>query len=146
MGVTLVSISKLTTAGYAAVFRDTVCRIFNPRKKLVGEIPLSNGLYHIKRATKQPFAGATSSTEVLTMEQLHVRLSHIGPALIRDMLSKGMVEGVKLDPLHQTMGQCESCEYGKAIRKPIGNVREPKRCEKFGDEVHTDVWGPSDIQ
>ena len=44
------------------------------------------------------------------------------------------------------MGQCESCEYGKAICKPIGTVREPKQCERFGDEVHTDLWGPSDIQ
>ena len=47
MGVTLVSISKLAAAGYSALFRDSVCRIFNPRKKLVGEIPISNGLYRV---------------------------------------------------------------------------------------------------
>ncbi|KIJ10366.1 hypothetical protein PAXINDRAFT_37090, partial [Paxillus involutus ATCC 200175] len=82
----------------------------------------------------------------LTMEELHARLFHIAPATIRDMLAKGMVEGVKLDPLHETMGQCESCEYAKATRKPIGKVREPKRREKFGDEVHTDLWGPSPTQ
>jgi hypothetical protein len=62
------------------------------------------------------------------------------------MLAKGAVEGVKLDPLHETMGQCESCEYAKATCKPIGKIHEPKHCEKFGDEVHTDLWGPSPIQ
>ena len=47
MGVTLVSISKLAATGYAALFRDSVCRIFNPPKKLVSEIPISNGLYRV---------------------------------------------------------------------------------------------------
>ena len=146
MGVTLVSISKLAAAGYAALFRDSVCRIFNPQKKLVGEIPISNSLYCIRCTVKQPFAGAANATEVLTMEELHTCLSHVAPSMIHDMLTKGMVEGVKLDPMHSTMGQCKSCEYGKAIRKPIRTVREPKQCEQFGDKVHTDLWGPSDIQ
>ncbi|KIK81023.1 hypothetical protein PAXRUDRAFT_116339, partial [Paxillus rubicundulus Ve08.2h10] len=82
----------------------------------------------------------------LTMEELHARLSHISPVTIREMLTKGMVEGVKLDPQHEAMGQCESCENAKATRKPIGKVRELQRCEAFSDEVHTDVWGPSDVQ
>jgi hypothetical protein len=82
MGVTLVSISKLTAAGYAALFRDTVCRIFNPRKKLVGEIPVSNGLYHVRHVTKCSFTGVAATVETLTMEELHARLSHIAPATI----------------------------------------------------------------
>ncbi|KIK74246.1 hypothetical protein PAXRUDRAFT_99418, partial [Paxillus rubicundulus Ve08.2h10] len=77
---------------------------------------------------------------------LHVQLSHIGPATIHEMLAKGMVEGVKLDPHHESMGQCESCEYVKATCKPIRKIREPQHCAKFGDKVHTDLWGPSPIQ
>ena len=48
MGVTLVSISKLTTAGYSALFHDSICCIFNCYKKLVGEVEVSNGLYRVK--------------------------------------------------------------------------------------------------
>ena len=129
MGVTLVSISKLAAAGYAALFCDSVCRIFNPQRKLVGEIPISNGLYRVRHTVKQPFAGVANATEVLTMEELHTCLSHVAPSMICNMLTKGMVEGVKLDRMHLTMGQCESCEYGKSIRKPIGTVREPKQSE-----------------
>ena len=29
------------------------------------------------------------------------------------------------------------------MQKPIRKDHEPKCCEKFGDEVHTDVWEPS---
>ncbi|KIK75442.1 hypothetical protein PAXRUDRAFT_55533, partial [Paxillus rubicundulus Ve08.2h10] len=113
MGVTLISISKLAAAGYAALFCDSICRIFDPHKKVMGEIPLNNGLYRVKH----------QSTNTL-----------------------GMVEGVCLNLLHTTMGQCEACEYVKATCKPIGKEHEPTCCETFGDKVHTDLWGPSPIQ
>ena len=145
MGVTLISISKLTAAGYSALFHDSACQIFNPQKKPVGEVQVSNGLYCVKHQAKA-FTGAARADEVLTMEELHCRLSHIGPTLTREMLMKGMVEGVKLDPTHETMGQCKSCENTKATRKPISKVREPQRCEHLGNKVHSDVWGPAHVQ
>lgn len=57
-----------------------------------------------------------------------------------------MVEGIKLNPMHTTMGQHESCEHGKVVCKPIGNVCELKQHKQFSNEVHTDIWGPSDVQ
>ncbi|KIK78858.1 hypothetical protein PAXRUDRAFT_79921, partial [Paxillus rubicundulus Ve08.2h10] len=65
----------------------------------------------------------------LTMQELHTQLSHITPTTIHEMLAKGMVEGVKLDPLHKTMGQCESCMYGKVVCKPIWKTHNVKQCE-----------------
>lgn len=44
------------------------------------------------------------------------------------------------------MGQCEFCEYGKAMCKPTGNVHKSKGREHFGDEMHMDSWGPSNMQ
>ena len=145
MGVTLISISKLTAAGYSALFRNSVCCIFNHYKKLVGEVEVSNGLYRIKHQSKA-FAGAAQTVQMLTMEELHRCLSHISPTMIQEMLSKGMAEGIKLDPVHETMGQCESCENAKATCKPIGKIREPQHCKHFGDKVHSDVWGPAPVQ
>ena len=80
------------------------------------------------------------------MEELHHHLSHIGPAMIQEMLSKGMVEGIKLDPVHETMGQCKSCKNVKATRKPIGKICEPQHHKHFSNEVHSDVWGPTPVQ
>jgi hypothetical protein len=62
------------------------------------------------------------------------------------MLVKGLVDGLKLDPVNETMGQCESCENAKATCKPISKVCKPQCCEHFGNEVHTDVWGPAQVQ
>ena len=116
------------------------------RKNLVGSILLVNSLYRICNQYPTPFAGTAKAERELTMDKLHARLSHISTATIRDMLAKGMVTGVKLHLSHTTMGQCKACEYGKATRKPIGKDHEPKHCEKFGDEVHTDIWGPLPTQ
>ena len=44
------------------------------------------------------------------------------------------------------MGACDSCEYAKASRKPIGKERDPPHRKELGDEVHTDLWGPSPVQ
>ena len=67
MGVTLVSISKLTAAGYAALFRKKSCKIFDGKKKLMGEIPVSNGLYRVKGKSPKPFAGLAKENEMLTI-------------------------------------------------------------------------------
>lgn len=43
------------------------------------------------------------------------------------------------------MEHCESCEYAKAMQKPIGKVQDPPRHENIGDEAHSDLWGPSPV-
>ena len=58
MGIMLISISKLDVAGYAALFRDKRCQIFDTRKKKLGEIV---GLYkcsmlhnHVLELSRRP--------------------------------------------------------------------------------------------
>ena len=62
------------------------------------------------------------------------------------MLKDRTITGITLDDAHATMGTCDSCEYAKTTRKPIGKLCDPPRREKLGDEVHTDLWGPSLVQ
>ena len=62
------------------------------------------------------------------------------------MLKDGTISGLTLNEAHPTMGACNSCEYAKTTRKPIGKERDPPHHENLGDEVHTDLWGPSPIQ
>jgi hypothetical protein len=145
MGATLVSISRLTRAGFAALFRGDTCRILDAKNKTLGKVTVSRGLYRIQNEPT-PQASAASTLKVMTMAELHQQMAHVAPSAIREMLVKGMIEGVKLDPSHATMDQCESCKYAKATRKPIGKERDLRRCENLGDEVHTDLWGPSQVQ
>lgn len=68
----------------------------------------------MKRHPAGLFAGAAGADKLMSMDELHQILSHITPSAIREIIVKGMVEGVKLDPDQMQMGQCESCEYAKA--------------------------------
>lgn len=114
-------------------------------KKLLGEVPVSKGLYCVKGPRKL-FAGLANADETLTMCEVHARLGHISPDSIAKMICDGVINGIKLDPSDATMDKCNSCEYAKATRKPIGKIRNPLRREKFGDEVHSNLWGPSPIR
>ncbi|KAI6015514.1 hypothetical protein PISMIDRAFT_74005, partial [Pisolithus microcarpus 441] len=76
----------------------------------------------------------------LTMEEIHVQLGHIAPTAIQAMLKDGAISSITLNEAHSTMGACNSCEYAKTTCKPIGKE------QNLGDEVHTDLWGPSPVQ
>ncbi|KAG2157035.1 hypothetical protein DEU56DRAFT_722733 [Suillus clintonianus] len=145
MGVTLVSISHLTAAGYVVLFRADTCKIFNKMKKMLGEIPVNKGLYYIKGPRKL-FSGLAKTDEQLTMREIHSRLRHVAPESIRLMIKNGIITGIKLDPSDATMDKCDSCEYAKATRKPIGQIQNPPQCEKFSNKVHSDLWGPSPVK
>jgi hypothetical protein len=121
MGVTLISISRLTAAGYAALFRETLCKIFDEKRRKLGEIPVNKGLYCIKRPQKS-FAGVAKANDVLTMREIHARLGHISPDSIRQMIKDGVITGITLDPSDTTMEKCDSYEYAKVTHKPIGKV------------------------
>ena len=80
------------------------------------------------------------------MQEVHERLGHIAPDSIRQMIQDGTVTGITLDEAHKSMGTCDSCEYAKLMRKPIEKLRNPLGRSNLGDEVHTDLWGPSPVQ
>ena len=145
MGITLISISKLDVAGFAALFCDKRCQIFSEKRKKLGEVPLTKGLYCLKLACK-PFVGLVKASDTLTMAEIHLRLGHLAPEAIRKMLKDGTITGITLDDAHATMGTCDSCEYAKTTRKPIRKLRDPPRREKLSDEVHMDLWAPSPVQ
>ena len=141
----LVSISRLTAAGCQAVFNSGLYQIFNADRHLLGQVHVANGLYNTQCDYSMTAATARGD-EKLAMEELHYHLFHIGVGTIHEMLAKGMMTGVTLDPDHSSMGQCAACEYGKATRTPIGKACDPQHTENLGDEIHTDVWGPLPIQ
>jgi hypothetical protein len=54
----------------------------------------------------------------------------------------GFVTGIALDPNSQEE-HCEACLYSWATSQPVPKVRISPQAEAFGEEIHTDVWGPS---
>jgi transposase InsO family protein len=147
IGVTLVSISKIDAAGFASLFYKGCLRIFAPGtgEKLLGEVmgqvPMLNGLYRVEH---EPNDVAAVVTETVTVERLHRLLGHVAPEKAKAMVEKGVVEGLKLNE-NSKLISCDSCEYGKAHRKAIGKEREAPQPSEIGDEIHSDVWGPSPV-
>ena len=145
MGVTLVSIGKIATAGYKVIFRGLACKIYDTKDKVIGQIHARNGLYRVDHLATINIAMTGEAREVLTVEELHRRMGHIAPEAAKQMVSNKSVEGIEVD-IATTIQHCDSCEYAKATRKPIKRTREAPRAARFGEEIHSDVWGPSPIQ
>jgi len=68
----------------------------------------------------------------------------IAVASTRKLVESGAVQGVKLDPESQEQ-DCSACIYTCTTHLPISKVRIKPLAQNFGDEVHTDVWGPAPV-
>ena len=145
MGLTLVSIGKITAASYKVIFRGPTCRIYNCKDKIIGHINARNGLYRVDHEIVVNATMSGQAREVSTIEELHCCMGHITPETIRYMVSNGGFEGMNIG-LTSMIQPCDSCEYAKTTQKPIKKVHETLRAAKFGDKIHSDVWGPLPIQ
>ena len=142
IALTVVSVSRITKAGFAVAFEGNTCKITSPGGKTVGRIPATNnGLYRVEHVN----VASTAADEVIDMRTLHKRLGHAAASTIRALIRSGAIQGILLkddgQPFH-----CESCEYAKATRKPIKKECQTTPASTFGEEIHTDVWGPSELQ
>ena len=72
-------------------------------------------------------------------------MGHIAPETANKIVSNGAIKGIEVDP-STTIQSCDSCEYAKTTQKPIKKTRVEPLASKFGDEIHSDVWGPSPVQ
>jgi transposase InsO family protein len=146
MSATLVSIGRIVAAKHTVLFRGATLQILNSADKVVGEIPKLNGLYCVNHGPcegeeKAQVAGNVS----VSIDLLHRKMGHISYEAARTLIRQKMITGVDLDEV-DPLGPCESCEYAKTTRKPIQKTRTEPRAKSYGDEVHSDLWGPSPVR
>lgn len=132
MGVTLVSVSRITKAGLSVSFHSGECRVFNPDGKRVATIPLVRGLYRISAPggeTASPAVegektaeGNSSETRAVTLDKAHRMLGHVSYNVACEAITNGLIEGVTLIP-GSTPTTCDTCERGKMSRKAISKER-----------------------
>ncbi|KAL5512318.1 hypothetical protein ACEPAG_3310 [Sanghuangporus baumii] len=145
---TLLSQGSFDRSGFTYSGGRGTCILYNSNGRRIATLNLSkNGLY---RFTHNPISResdhAMAVLEKLTMKSLHTRLGHISPSTVSQMLKNGAVTGLQLDEAAPWINTCESCIYGKATRKEVSKVRHGDPAKKFGEETHSDLWGPSPIQ
>jgi len=95
MGITIISISRIASAGYAILFHTNFCQIFNSKQCCIGHVPVtSNGLYHVDHGE---VASTASMRKRLTLKQLYCPMCHIAPDAVQRLVKEGRVNGVDLE-------------------------------------------------
>ena len=145
MGVTLVSISKIASAGSTVVFTGNFCRIYNKNRVMIGEIKVKGGLYRVHYSASGVEGYSVQTNEILTVDELHRRLGHVSHERAKHLVKKGSVEGIELQAGDEAT-TCEPCESAKGARKAVTKVREGGRCPAVGDEIHSDLWGKAPVE
>jgi len=143
MGLTLISVSRIASAGFTTIFRQRNMKIFGPRSAQLGQVPVVGGLYRVEHLIKHESA-ASASADTLTMQDFHRRMGHISPTVARSMIEKGMVEGVNW--MSQVrLGRVTPASMGKRTGTNWEDSRDVE-AKNIGEEVHSDVWGPSPVK
>ena len=90
MGATIVSISRITKAGFSVCFEAQSCKIKDSHDKVISVIPASNNsLYKVD----QVYAAITAPERV-DLAVMHRRLGHIAPEAIWTLFRSGAAKGV----------------------------------------------------
>ena len=140
VGYTLVSLGALDKQGYRASIGSGHLELFAPGGERIARIPqTSRGLYRVTHAEEEAHV-----VETITLMELHRRMGHIAPSSARALVEKGLISGIKLDP-DSREAPCDACLFARATRKPVPKARIGPRAQQFGEEVHTDVWGPCSV-
>ncbi|KAF8992541.1 hypothetical protein BDQ17DRAFT_1253829 [Cyathus striatus] len=145
LGFCLVSIGKIDDAGYLSIFGSGKCEFQQPKTgEIIGSIPKSHSLYTVARGGQAAAVMDSSVLKLLVME-FHRQMGHIAPQVAHELVSKGLISGVELIDSDEPV-QCDVCIQAKASCKPIPKICTGPQVTSFGEEVHSDIWGPADTE
>lgn len=135
----LLSVDKLTSKGYTAVFDSSGCDIRDKNDKVVVVGVRSGSLYRLQlgEVTKKV---DEKTHNTLCRHQWHRRLGHRHPGVISRITNEKLGEGLKIVECGIQL-TCEPCIEGKLARNPMPKVAERKSTQVL-DLIHTDLCGP----
>ena len=76
-----------------------------------------------------------------TVDELHQKMGHILPAIIKHLVGQKIVSGLEFETKSEPTS-CTSCMKARPTRKPISKERIDYISHVLGDKIHLDVWGP----
>jgi hypothetical protein len=133
----LVLLSTLDVLGYHMGIEAENIEITLPKGTLVARIPwTTHRLYCVMHEE------GAYTVEVVSIMELHRHMGHIAPASACRLIKDGLVTSLALDP-DSKEEHCNVCIYMHATHQPVPKLRISEQASDFGDEVHTNVWGPA---
>jgi transposase InsO family protein len=137
---TLVSLGALDGLGYHIAIGGGHLEIqSHAGKRLACITRTARGLYRVSHEREGGYA-----VEVVSVMELHRRMGHIAPASARKLMEGGLVTGITLDP-NSREENCKACIFACATRQPVPKFRISNQAARFGDKIHTNVWGPAPV-
>lgn len=136
---TLISLGRLDDAGFKIGITNNVMMICDKQGELIGRIPKVGGLYQIPASD---FAMAATEW-IVSLYEVHCMCGHQNYGYLKLMFQKNQVKGIKLDPKRMEEPECRACKMAKASRKPIIQIHQTPRAQKFRDRFFMDLWGPA---
>jgi hypothetical protein len=112
---------------------------------MLAQIPIKNGLYCIKHERDVDIAAVATPVVVVTIEKLHCLMDHITLEAAKTLVNRWLVERIKLNQFSKMLNICSFCKYGKSHRKAVRKECEAPRAKKIGDEIYSNIWGPSPV-
>ena len=145
MAFTLISVSHLDQANCSTTFKGGQCIIQNPKGMVIATLPLSNDLYRLaKTSSTNLSAHANLTSAKMTIQEAHLKFSHIAHDAIKFGVTKGLIFGIDLD-LTSKPEFCDACAKAKASRQPFPKISNT-RAEGYGKRVFWDLWGPATVR
>jgi hypothetical protein len=126
-------------------FGGSTCKIRNAKGDVMGRFQKIDGTYKVEHKSSYLAATATNRKTLMSLHDLHERMGHISPIVVRDLVWKGMIEGMELTDGNVDF-QCRPCILAKTKRSSVAKEREGEQGEAFGDEIHLDLWGPVQVK
>ncbi|KIL56040.1 hypothetical protein M378DRAFT_41231, partial [Amanita muscaria Koide BX008] len=142
---TLISIGRVDDAGSISIFGRGRCEIRTDEDDtLVGIIPKVNGVYRTEHVPHVK-GSANAVQRKVTWLELHQRLGHVSIQAIKDLVRRGIITGYEVEDTSNDF-ECRACIMAKLVRKSVPRAREGERANTFGDEVHSDLWGKTQVK
>jgi hypothetical protein len=141
IGLMIILIGCIVKARCTVSFGTDKCTIKNNAGHTIGIMPTNTkGLYRVDHGE-----AVGTAIEAVPLYTLHHHLGHISPNSIHSLIHSRAVTGVTLSD-DSAPSICNSCKYVKNMCKVIVKEHSALQATSFGEEVHTDIWGPSPTQ
>lgn len=131
----LFSVGAATDQNLTVEFGQNNCCFKTSDGKIAATGTRVNRLYHLDFKPAEDARVA----ETNRLKLWHQRLGHVNQASLRQMVDKGLLNGVEIGKDDQ-LGFCQACVEGKKSRDPFpaGEIQTTERLQL----VHSDVCGP----
>ena len=135
----LYSVGMCTVRGYLVVFREDDALIVRGNEILVTGVKQSNRICRLLFRTRVQHSADEANVSTTSLKGWHERLGHLNKRELSELLSSGVVNGVKVRDKRDFF--CDACSLGKKHRLPFQKIIERIKREP-GEFFHSDVCGP----